>query len=68
MNEEKKDARAATRISSRTYLILTAIFFLASVPLYFLVHPVAFIAAVVIGLFLLAGAFFSMANERRWLN
>ncbi|MDD1747481.1 MAG: hypothetical protein LUQ16_06945 [Methanomassiliicoccales archaeon] len=68
MTEEKKDARVATRISSRTYLILTAIFFLASVPLYFFVHPVAFIAAVMIGLFLLAGAFFSMANERRWLD
>jgi len=68
MTEEKKGDEPPRRISSRTYFILTAIFLLASIPLYFFVHPVAFIAAVVIGLFLLTGAFFSLANERRWLD
>jgi hypothetical protein len=68
MTEEKKEVKVTTHISSRAYLILTAIFLLASIPLYFFVHPVAFIAAVVIGLFLLVGAFFSLANERHWLD
>jgi hypothetical protein len=68
MTEEKKGVEPPRQISSRTYFILTAIFLLASIPFYFFVHPVAFIAAVVIGLFLLTGAFFSLANERRWLD
>jgi hypothetical protein len=68
MPEEAKDTHSMTQISSRTYLLLAAIFFIASIALFLFVHPVAFLAALVIGIFLLVGAFFSMANERRWLD
>jgi hypothetical protein len=68
MPEEVKGTRSRVQISSRTYLLLAAIFFIASIALFLFVHPVAFLAALVIGIFLLVGAFFSMANERRWLD
>ena len=68
MPEEAKGAQSRMQISSRTYLLLAAVFFIASIALILFVHPVAFLAALVIGIFLLVGAFFSMANERRWLD
>ena len=68
MPEEEKGAQPRTHISSRTYLLLAAVFFITSIALFLFVHPVAFLAALVIGIFLLVGAFFSMANERRWLD
>jgi hypothetical protein len=68
MPEEAKGTHSRTQISSRTYLLLATVFFIASIALFLFVHPVAFLASLVIGIFLLVGAFFSMANERRWLD
>ena len=68
MPEEAKGTQSRTQIPSRTYLLLAVVFFIASITLFLFVHPVAFLAALVIGIFLLVGAFFSMANERRWLD
>ncbi len=68
MAEQEKDSKKAPPISSRMYFILAAISFLVGIPLYFFVHPIAFMAAIVVGIFLLVGGFFSMANERRWLD
>jgi uncharacterized membrane protein HdeD (DUF308 family) len=68
MPEVEPNPEKRQQISSRMYFILAAIAFLAGVSLYLLVHPIAFLAAVVIGIFLLVGGFFSMANERRWLD
>lgn len=68
MPEQKNDPKAASPISSKTYLTLATIFLLVSVPFYFFVHPVAFVAAIVVGLFLLVGGFYSLANERHWLD
>lgn len=68
MPEEKANPEKRQQISSRTYFILAAIAFFAGIPLYLMVHPIAFLAAVAIGIFLLVGGFFSMANEKRWLD
>jgi uncharacterized membrane protein HdeD (DUF308 family) len=68
MSEEEKVPKTAHSISSRAYFILAAISFLLGVPLYFFVHPIALVAAVVVGIFLMVGGFFSMASEKRWLD
>jgi uncharacterized membrane protein HdeD (DUF308 family) len=68
MSEEEKAPNTTHQISSRAYFILAAISFLVGVPLYFFVHPIALVAAVVVGIFLMVGGFFSMANEKRWLD
>ncbi|HUL38976.1 MAG TPA: hypothetical protein VLU38_01680 [Methanomassiliicoccales archaeon] len=68
MPEDKEDGERAKPISSRMYFILAVASFLLSVPFFFFLHPVTAFAAVVIGIFLIAGGFFSMANERHWLD
>jgi 4-hydroxybenzoate polyprenyltransferase len=56
------------RVSSKAYLLLSAIFFVVSVVMLLFVHPVPYLAALAIGILLLFWAFYSMANERRWLD
>ena len=68
MPEDKEGNEKAKSISSRMYFIMAAASFLLSIPLFFFLHPVASVAAIVVGIFLLAGGFFSMANERHWMD
>lgn len=55
-------------ISSRTYFALALVSLVVGAVGYLILHPLALGAAIVVAFFFLAGAIYSLANERRWLD
>lgn len=68
MSKNEGDTRAKLSIKSNIYFCLTLIFLAVGAGGFILGLPLLFGAAMLVALFLIVGGFYSLANERGWMD